>query len=135
MVFPGEAAQACQGVTGLCARHPSQLYEALLEGVVLGAALLFLAWRRGWLKMPGALTGLFLMGYGLSRAFVDLFRQPDEQFVSVGNPIGHAFHLGDLGLTMGQALSVPMIVVELALVLYALQRVENVSRHRPDTTA
>lgn len=135
VVFPGEAAQACQGVTGLCARHPSQLYEALLEGVVLGAVLLFLAWRRGWLKMPGALTGMFLVGYGLSRAFVELFRQPDEQFVSVGNPVGHAFHFSNWGLTMGQALSVPMIVIGLALILYALRRAKTVSGHAPETRA
>lgn len=135
VVFPGEAAQACQGVTGLCARHPSQVYEALLEGVVLGAVLLFLAWRRGWLKMPGALTGTFLLGYGLSRAFVELFRQPDEQFVSAGNPIGHAFHFGNWGLTMGQALSAPMILIGLALIVYALRQPAKLSEHKPDSAA
>ncbi|MEP1591574.1 MULTISPECIES: prolipoprotein diacylglyceryl transferase [unclassified Sulfitobacter] len=111
VIFPGEAAQTCPGVAGLCARHPSQLYEALLEGFFLGAVLLVLAWRRGWLKSPGAITGIFLMGYGLARAFVEFFRQPDMQFVTVGNPVGHALHFGNWGLTMGQTLSVPMILL------------------------
>lgn len=119
VIFPGDAAQDCPGAVSLCARHPSQLYEALLEGALLGAVLLYLAWRRGWLKMPGALTGVFLAGYGAARSFVELFRQPDAQFVAPGNPVGHAIHFGDWGLTMGQALSAPMILVGLALILHA----------------
>ena len=122
VVFPGEAAQACPGIEELCARHPSQLYEALLEGLVLGSLLLVLAWRKGWLKRPGALTGLFLAGYGLSRAFVELFRQPDMQFVSEGNPVGHALHFGDWGLTMGQVLSLPMVLIGLGLIWWAFRR-------------
>lgn len=122
VMFPGEAAQACPGVEGLCARHPSQLYEALLEGFFLGTLLLVLAWRRGWLKWPGALTGTFLVGYGLSRAFVEVFRQPDMQFVTEGNPIGHALHFGNWGLTMGQALSVPMILLGLFLLWLSNRR-------------
>ncbi len=124
-IFPGEAAQACSGIEGLCARHPSQLYEALLEGVLLGALVLYLAWRRGWLKMPGALTGLFLAGYGLARSFVEFFRQPDAQFASVTNPIGHAIHFADWGLTMGQVLSVPMIVAGLVLLMWSIERQRN----------
>ncbi len=120
VIFPGEAAQACFGIVGLCARHPSQIYEALLEGVLLGALLLYLAWRRGWLKMPGALTGTFLTGYGLARSFVEFFRQPDMQFVTSSNPIGHAVHFTDWGLTMGQVLSVPMIVTGLVLIVWSL---------------
>ncbi len=57
VVFPGEAAQTCAGVVGPCARHPSQLYEAALEGLILGALVLWLAWRRGWLKAPGRSWG------------------------------------------------------------------------------
>ncbi|KRS10323.1 MAG: prolipoprotein diacylglyceryl transferase [Silicimonas sp.] len=121
VIFPGEAAQACPGVVGLCARHPSQLYEALLEGVVLGILMLVLAWRKGWLKRPGALTGVFLAGYGMSRALVEFFRQPDLQFVSEDNPIGHALHFGTWGLTMGQALSLPMIFAGLALICWAFR--------------
>lgn len=119
VIFPGDAAQTCPGVASICARHPSQLYEGLLEGLLLGTILLYLAWRRGWLRMPGALTGVFLTGYGLARSFVELFRQPDMQFVTADNPIGHALHFGDWGLTMGQLLSAPMILIGLALILRA----------------
>ena len=111
VAFPGDAAQACEGVTGICARHPSQLYEALLEGLILGVLLGWLAWRRGWLKAPGRIAGLFFAGYGLARFVVEFVRQPDAQFISAGNPLGLALHIGGYGLTMGQILSLPMIVV------------------------
>lgn len=114
--FPGEAAQYCPDVIGICARHPSQLYEAALEGLLLGAVLLWLAFRGGWLKRPGQLTGLFLAGYGAARFFVEFFRQPDAQFVSENNPLGLAFHIGGYGLTMGQTLSLPMIAAGLWLI-------------------
>ena len=120
VVFPGDAAQSCIGITGLCARHPSQIYEALLEGLLLGSVLLYFAWRRGALKRPGLLTGVFLVGYGGARAFVELFRQPDAQFVTVDNPVGHALHFGNWGLTMGQMLSLPMIVFGIILVWRAV---------------
>ena len=133
IIFPGEAAQVCDGITGLCARHPSQLYEALLEGLLLGTLLLYLAWRRGWLKAPGALTGVFLTGYGLARSFVELFRQPDMQFVTAENPIGHALHFGEWGLTMGQVLSAPMIVTGLALIFYSFSHFGSAADQRPNT--
>ena len=135
VIFPGDMAQACSGVEGLCARHPSQLYEALLEGLVLGILLLVLAWRKGWLKRPGALTGIFLVAYGLSRAFVEFFRQPDMQFVSVGNPVGHALHFGDWGLTMGQALSFPMVLIGLGLIWWAFRPPTRNAAQRVDRTA
>lgn len=113
VAFPGEAAQTCAGVVGVCARHPSQLYEALLEGLILGAVLLWLGWRRGWFKTPGRLLGLFLLGYGVARFLVEFVRQPDAQFVSEGNPLGLAWQIGGWGLTMGQALSLPMILAGL----------------------
>jgi phosphatidylglycerol:prolipoprotein diacylglycerol transferase len=113
VIFPGEAAQACEGVVGLCARHPSQLYQAALEGLLLAVVLTWLAFRRGWLKRPGALMGLFLLGYGIARFLVELVRQPDAQFVSPGNPIGLAVHIGGYGLTMGQLLSLPMLAAGL----------------------
>jgi phosphatidylglycerol:prolipoprotein diacylglycerol transferase len=116
VVFPGEAAQFCPGVVGLCARHPSQVYEAVLEGLVLGALLLTLGLRYAWLRSPGALTGVFLAGYGLARFLVEFVRQPDLQFVTDANPIGHVLHFGIGGLTMGQLLSAPMIVVGMALI-------------------
>ncbi len=111
VVFPGEAAQACGDVVGLCARHPSQLYEAALEGVLLGLLMLVMVLRHGALKRPGLITGVFFTGYGLSRFFVEFFRQPDFQFVSLDNPIGWAIQFGNYGLTMGQILSLPMIVI------------------------
>ena len=114
--FPGPAAQDCgQALGEICARHPSQLYEAILEGLLLGAVLLWLAFRRGALKSPGVSVGLFIGGYGAARFFVEFFRQPDAQFVSVGNPLGLAWHVGGYGLTMGQMLSVPMILIGLWL--------------------
>jgi phosphatidylglycerol:prolipoprotein diacylglycerol transferase len=86
------------------------LYEAVLEGIALGAVLWALL-RLGALRKPGLLLGVFLAGYGLSRAIVELVRQPDAQFASPGNPMGYALQLGEIGLTMGQLLSLPMILV------------------------
>jgi len=116
VAFPSEAAQSCPGVVGICARHPSQLYEAGLEGLVLGSLLLIIVWRRGWLARPGAVTGLFFAGYGAARFAVEFVRQPDAQFVTDGNPLGLAWQVGGYGLTMGQALSLPMIAVGLYLI-------------------
>jgi phosphatidylglycerol:prolipoprotein diacylglycerol transferase len=121
VIFPGAAAQDCGGVAGLCARHPSQLYEAMLEGALLGALLLWLAWRRRAFARPGLLTGVFLTGYGTARALVELLRQPDAQFAGPGNPLGYALQLGQAGLTMGQILSLPMIAAGLWLVLRAVR--------------
>ncbi|MEX0366741.1 MAG: prolipoprotein diacylglyceryl transferase [Ruegeria sp.] len=113
VIFPGQAAQNCPGVADLCARHPSQLYEAALEGLILGVLLLWLVYRRGALKRPGLVLGVFLAGYGLSRFVVEFFRQPDAQFVSPGNPLGLVWHVNGYGLTMGQLLSLPMIALGL----------------------
>ena len=114
--FPGKAAQSCGQTLGeICARHPSQLYEAMLEGVLLGAALLWLAFQRGKLKTPGKIVGVFVTGYGAARFLVEFFRQPDAQLVSAGNPLGLAWQMGSFGLTMGQMLSVPMILIGLYL--------------------
>ncbi|MCC6946768.1 MAG: prolipoprotein diacylglyceryl transferase [Bradyrhizobiaceae bacterium] len=91
-------------------RHPSQLYEAGLEGIVLFLILIF-AVRRGALKRPGLIGGLFVGGYGLTRVLGEFFREPDA-------------HIGFLagGLTMGMLLSIPMIVVGLAAIVYAARR-------------
>jgi phosphatidylglycerol:prolipoprotein diacylglycerol transferase len=128
VIFPGPAAQDCPGPVGIvatelgqmCARHPSQLYQAALEGAVMGAILLWLAWSRGWLRTPGALTGMFFTIYGLARFAVEFVRQPDAQFMTPENPIGFALALSpSVGLTMGQILSLPMIAVGLWLVARA----------------
>ncbi len=120
VIFPGMAAQDCPGVAaGMCARHPSQLYEAALEGVLLGAVLLWLVYRSGAFHAPGRIMGVFLAGYGASRFIVEFFRQPDAQFVSPGNPLGLAWHVGGYGLTMGQLLCLPMIALGLWFILRA----------------
>ncbi|WP_172300466.1 prolipoprotein diacylglyceryl transferase [Pseudoruegeria sp. HB172150] len=122
VIFPGPAAQDCPGVERLCARHPSQLYEAGLEGLVLGGILLWLALARGWFKTPWALTGAFIAGYGIARFFVEFFRQADEQYITAENPLGYVVHLGEYGLKMGQLLSFPMILVGLGILIWARRR-------------
>jgi phosphatidylglycerol:prolipoprotein diacylglycerol transferase len=97
MVFPGAGPEP---------RHPSQLYEAALEGLALGAVMWLLAVRGGWLKRPGAVTGVFFLGYGLARSVVENFRQWDAQ-------LGYAIEIGSGGLTMGQMLSLPMVLIGL----------------------
>ena len=72
VAFPGIAAQDCGQLEGLCARHPSQLYEALLEGLILGLVLLWMAYSQGGLKLPGWITGFSLsvmVSAGLSLNF------------------------------------------------------------------
>ena len=117
VVFPGNAAQDCPDVLTICARHPSQLYEAALEGLILGAVLLWLAYRRGGLKRSGAMIGVFMAGYGIARFIVEFFRQPDAQFVTDGNLLGLAWQFGSFGITQGQALSLPMIAIGLFFIL------------------
>jgi len=113
VVFPGG---------GEVARHPSQLYEAALEGLVLGAALLWLALRRRAFHRPGLIAGVFFAGYGAARFVVEWFRQADPQFITPDNPWGHVIGTAQIGATMGQVLSLPMVVLGLALVARALAR-------------
>jgi phosphatidylglycerol:prolipoprotein diacylglycerol transferase len=119
VAFPTQAAQICRDVIGVCARHPSQLYEALLEGLILGGVLLWLVWRRDAYKTPGLIAGTFFLGYGIARFAVEFVRQPDAQFVSAGNLLGLALEVGGYGLTMGQLLSIPMIGLGLYLIRQA----------------
>ena len=99
MVFPGG---------GPLPRHPSQLYEAMLEGFLLFFILYFLYNFTKARHKPGLLTGIFIIGYALARTFVEQFREPD-------NHIGFLF--GTDVLTMGQLLSAPMILFGLYLIL------------------
>jgi phosphatidylglycerol:prolipoprotein diacylglycerol transferase len=92
-------------------RHPSQLYEAFLEGLVLFLVLWALQ-SRGARQKPGLLCGVFLIGYGLARIIVEFFREPDAQ---LGYLLGNA----SLGLTMGQLLSLPLVLIGLWLALRA----------------
>ena len=103
MVFPRDPA----GIP----RHPSQLYQALLEGVLLFAIVYSLSRVPRLRARPGFLTGAFLVGYGLARITGEFFREPDS---FKGYLIG--------GATMGQLLSLPMVLVGLAFVAYALTR-------------
>ncbi len=103
MIFPGS-----DGVP----RHPSQLYEAGLEGVVL-FLVLALAIRLGALRRPGLTTGIFAIGYGLARIICEFFRQPDPQ-------LGYLW----AGATMGQILSLPLIAAGLGFIAFALRRRE-----------
>jgi phosphatidylglycerol:prolipoprotein diacylglycerol transferase len=103
------------------ARHPSQLYEAGLEGLVLFAILWFFFWRTNARYQPGKLVGIFLTGYGVARFFVEFFREPDSQFA--GTFFATTIH-------MGQLLCVPMIVGGLYLIATApgrRQRVEPIA--------
>jgi phosphatidylglycerol:prolipoprotein diacylglycerol transferase len=84
-------------------RHPSQLYEALLEGLVLFVVVWLFARRP---RRHGRVFGLFLLGYGLARFAVEYFRAPDPQLGTLA-----------LGLSMGQWLSLPMIAVGVWLLI------------------
>ena len=121
VIFPGDAAQNCPGIEGLCARHPSQLYEAGLEGLALGL-ILWACVRAGGLRRPGQAFGIFLAGYGLARIFVELFRVADEQFITPDNPLGHVIGGPVIGLTMGQVLSLPMLLIGLYFIIRARRR-------------
>ncbi len=101
-------------------RHPSQLYEGLTEGVLLGLVMWALyAWnrRRGRDLAPGTYGGVFVLGYGLLRSLMELFRQPDAQFTDAGDPVGTV--LGPL--TMGQTLSLAMIALGIFLIVRGLR--------------
>jgi phosphatidylglycerol---prolipoprotein diacylglyceryl transferase len=91
-------------------RHPSQLYEAALEGLVLLAALGVIV-RLGALKRPGLVTGAFAVGYGIARTVCEFFREPDAQL---------GFLWG--GLTMGMLLCIPLIAAGLGVIAFALTR-------------
>ena len=108
MVFPDVAA-------GPFPRHPSQLYEAGLEGIVLFLVLL-VARRMGALQRPGLATGIFAIGYGVARIICEFFREPDAQ-------LGFLFG----GATMGMLLSLPLIAAGVGFLVHALRRRASVA--------
>jgi phosphatidylglycerol:prolipoprotein diacylglycerol transferase len=127
MIFPNGAVREdavplglsglCQSVTladgtaGLnCPRHPSELYEAACEGLLL-FVLLLIAERRGVRRRPGIETGIFLVGYAVARMSGELFRQPDAQ-------LGYLL----FGTTMGQLLSIPVLIAGLVIIWWAGRR-------------
>jgi phosphatidylglycerol:prolipoprotein diacylglycerol transferase len=91
-------------------RHPSQLYESALEGLVL-FAVLAVAMHKGALKRPGLIIGIFSVGYAAARIVCEFFREPDEQL---------GFLWG--GLTMGMLLSMPLMLAGFGFILFALRR-------------
>jgi len=99
------------GGPGMTPRHPSQLYEAALEGVLLLAILWVAIFRARLLAKPGYVTGIFLVGYGLIRASLESVRQPDYGMDQL-----------PLGLTMGMILSIPMVLVGAWLIWRAWSR-------------
>jgi phosphatidylglycerol:prolipoprotein diacylglycerol transferase len=99
------------------ARHPSQLYEAGLEGLVLFAILAFMFWKTDARYQPGKLVGSFLLGYGAFRFFVEFFREPDVQLIWLADATG---------LHMGQWLCLPMIAGGIYLIVTAKGRRERV---------
>ena len=109
MVFP--AARFEYPAIEPAPRHPSQLYEAALEGLLLFLVLRILTHSKGSLQMPGLTTGVFLIGYGCARSFSELFRQYDP---------GHIF--STYGLTPGIVYSVPMILLGIWFVRNAQTR-------------
>src|SRR5438105_14526857 len=100
-------------------RHPSQLYEAFCEGILL-FLLLFIAERRGARWRPGVISGLFLAGYAVARMSGELFRQPDAQ-------LGYLL----FGTTMGQLLSIPLLIAGVALILWARRHPVAIPAARP----
>lgn len=102
MIFPGG---------GPIARHPSQLYEAALEGLVLAIVLLFLFWRTKARWRTGLLVGTFTFGYALARFTVEFYREPDSQLQDFAMRTG---------FSMGQWLTIPMMAVGLFFLIRGL---------------
>ncbi len=90
------------------ARHPSQLYEAVLEGLLLFIVLRILTHYYGALKRPGLVTGTFLVGYALARSTAELFREPH---------FAHSLNIEPL--TVGIAYSIPMLLLGLSVIYFA----------------
>ena len=97
-------------------RHPSELYEALTEGVLLLIVMLLAVSRPALRSRAGFLSGLFLFGYACARAFCELFRQPDD---NIGFLAG--------GITMGQILCLPMALAGIGLMVHAFRRPARVT--------
>ncbi|WP_436255451.1 prolipoprotein diacylglyceryl transferase [Neorhizobium sp. LjRoot104] len=104
---------------GPFSRHPSQLYEAGLEGIVLVLVLALMIFRFKALKVPGTIAGAFVIGYALCRIFVEFFREPDAQL---------GYLLGTNWLTMGMILSLPMIAAGLWAIVRARAAVTSAAK-------
>jgi phosphatidylglycerol:prolipoprotein diacylglycerol transferase len=92
-------------------RHPSQLYEAVLEGVLLFIVLRILTHRFQSLRRPGLTGGAFIAGYGVARILIEFVREPDVQLGFLAGP-----------LTMGMLLSTPMVLIGIGAIVVAMKR-------------
>jgi phosphatidylglycerol:prolipoprotein diacylglycerol transferase len=114
MIFPGDPL----GVP----RHPSQLYEAALEGALLIAIMLPLFWKTRARFRPGLMVGVFTIGIASARFFVEFFREPDQQLEQFAR---------DTGMSMGQWLTIPLILTGVIVVISALRRPPLAGGARP----
>lgn len=105
MIFPGDPTEL--------PRHPSQLYQAGLEGLAMLVIMLCLFWFTRARYRPGLLTGVFTIGMGISRFVNEFFREPDQQLADFA---------ARTGLSMGQWLTIPLILTGLIVVIYALRK-------------
>ncbi|MEQ1498542.1 MAG: prolipoprotein diacylglyceryl transferase [Novosphingobium sp.] len=106
MIFPG---------AGDLPRHPSQLYEAGLEGLLLAAVLMYLFWRTRARWKPGLLVGIFAAGMALARFMVEFYREPDAQLQEFAR---------STGMSMGQWLTLPLLAAGLFFAIRAISRPE-----------
>ncbi len=114
MIFPGDPLQL--------PRHPSQLYEAALEGALVVAVLLALFWLTRARYRPGLLVGVFTILVASGRFLVEFFREPDAEL---------AHRVAETGLSQGQWLTIPLILGGIALVVWSLTRPELGSHRQP----
>ena len=112
MIFPGSDGQP---------RHPSQLYEAGLEGLAIFIVLSLLA-RGGALRQPGLIAGAFAVLYAAARTFCEFYRDPDPRLEDLGHYVP--------GLTMGMVLSAPLVIIGLGLIGWSLRKQAGGSNER-----
>lgn len=117
MTFCDLPAPAGTCLSSMVARHPSQLYQAALEGALLLAVMTYAFWRTDKRYQPGWLVGLFTLGMGLARFSVEFFREPDAQLAEFA---------ARTGLSMGQWLTIPMILLGIWLMWTAKGRRERI---------
>ncbi len=99
-------------------RHPSQLYQFALEGVLL---FIFIWIYSSKPRATGAVSGMFMIGYGVLRSFAEFFREPEDGFMGVMT----------LGITMGQWLSIPMIVAGIAVLIWSNRKAASHAHTNP----
>jgi len=99
-------------------RHPSQIYEAITEGLLLFIVLHILLYQTNILKKQGLATGIFLSGYAVARIFSEFFREPDAF-------LGFVLTTGGAGITQGMILSIPMLITGILCILYAQKNTQQ----------